>query len=144
MYVLTNTSAFGEHCHIIFEAHDHADSSVSVQGKLVHIHADHTISIDEPQVRNNGKLKAELGAFKRDQLSPSQSTPNFPCIHVSDSLAISFHRTVRIPDDGGSYPAPNSLGALPLLSESKIKDKLPRNAVEIRGIVVPLDGTCVL
>ncbi|TAQ90814.1 hypothetical protein B7494_g887 [Chlorociboria aeruginascens] len=97
-----------------------------------------SMSVHEPQVRNNGKLKVELGAFRRDQLSPSQSMPNFPCIHVSDSLAISFHRTVRIPDDGGSYPAPNSLGALPLLPVSKIKDKLPRDAVEKGGIVVPL------
>jgi hypothetical protein len=127
-----------------FEAHVHVDASISVPGRLGHVHADCSTSIHESQVRTHGKLKVELGAFRRDQLSPSQSMPNFPCIHVSDSLAISFHRTVRVPDNGGSYPAPNSLGALPLLPVNKIKDKLPRNAIEKGGIVVPLYGTCVL
>jgi hypothetical protein len=94
------------------------------------------------KAQNNRKLTASLGAFRRDTLSPAHESPNIPCIHVNNSLAISFHRTVQIPDDGGSYPAPNSLGVLPIVSVTQIWDRLPRDAVEKGGLIVPLYGKC--
>lgn len=114
------------------------DSSYEVQ--LAHVYPDKSVSAHTPRVRHNKKLHAEVGAFKADELSPRHSVPNFPCIHVNESLAISFHRTVRIPDDGGSYPAATSLGALPILSMAQLQDKLPADAVEKGGVVVPLHG----
>lgn len=114
------------------------DSSFEVQ--LAHIYADLSASAHTPRDRHNKKLYAELGAFRADELSPRHSAPNFPCIHINDALAISFHRTVRIPDDGGSYPAPTSLGALPISSMAQLQDKLPLDAVEKGGVVVPLHG----
>lgn len=110
--------------------------------QAAHVHSDLSTSAHQSIVWHNTKLHAELGAFKADQLSPAHTTPNFPCIHVNDRLAISFHRTVRIPDDGGSYPAPKSLGALPLLNVSHFKDKLPTDAIEKGGLVTSLCGRC--
>ncbi len=114
----------------------------SHKAQLAHVDPDLSISAHSPKVRHNTVLSAELGAFKADQLSPGHEAPNFPCIHINDSLAISFHRTARIPDDGGSYPAPKSLGALPIFSVARLNEKLPRDAVEKGGVVMPLYGEC--
>ncbi|MEV1135255.1 hypothetical protein [Rhodococcus coprophilus] len=38
----------------------------------------------------------------------------FPDVHVDAELKVSFHRTVRVPDDGNEYPLPPSLGRFPL------------------------------
>ncbi|MEE2032438.1 hypothetical protein [Rhodococcus chondri] len=38
----------------------------------------------------------------------------FPTVHADAELTVSFHRTVRVPDDGRSYPLPPSLGRFPL------------------------------
>jgi hypothetical protein len=34
---------------------------------------------------------------------------------LPEDFAVSFHRTLRIPDDGGPYPLPPGLGTFPLL-----------------------------
>lgn len=118
--------------------------AITTSGPSTYDVADLRINEHEPIVvffskaLNNRKLTASLGAFMRDTLSPAHEAPNIPCIHVNDSLAISFHRTVRIPDDGGSYPAPNSLGVLPIVCVTQIGEKLPSDAVEKGGLIVPL------
>lgn len=38
----------------------------------------------------------------------------FPEVHADAELTVSFHRTVRVPDDGRKYPLPPSLGRFPL------------------------------
>lgn len=38
----------------------------------------------------------------------------FPNVHADAELAVSFHRTVRVPDDGTTYPLPPSLGRFPI------------------------------
>lgn len=35
-------------------------------------------------------------------------------VRLAPHCAVTFHRTLRIPDDGGEYPLPPSLGALPV------------------------------
>ena len=104
------------------------------------------INIDEPIVafftkaREQGELKVELGSFQSDKETLGHYVPNFPCLHVNDGLEISFHRTVRVPDDEASYPSPNSLGAVPLLGVNQIQDNLPEDAVEKGGVLLPLHG----
>ncbi|KAK3366194.1 hypothetical protein B0T24DRAFT_683231 [Lasiosphaeria ovina] len=118
--------------------------------RLAHIFPDQSASTDWPRVREVTKLEAELGAFRAHQLSLAHSAPNMPCIHV-DSLAISFHRTVRIPDNGegvGSSrypPAPKkSLGALHLLSVARLRDQLPQDAVDKGGLITWLHDAEVM
>lgn len=38
----------------------------------------------------------------------------FPDVHAEAELSVTFHRTVRVPDDGNDYPLPPSLGRFPL------------------------------
>lgn len=38
-------------------------------------------------------------------------------IRIGQRFAVSFHRTLRIPDDGRTYPLPPGLGMFPLFPE---------------------------
>lgn len=67
--------------------------------------------------------------------------------HVSDDrstlqigarLLVSFQRTLRVPDDGQTYPLPPGLGALPILALDDLQESLPTSWMEARGVVVPL------
>jgi hypothetical protein len=46
-------------------------------------------------------------------------------IRVGPHFAVSFHRTLRIPDDGRAYPLPPGLGVFPLLRVEAYADRLP-------------------
>lgn len=37
-------------------------------------------------------------------------------VHVGPRLVVSFHRTLRVPDDGGTYPLPPGLGPFPVMT----------------------------
>lgn len=46
-------------------------------------------------------------------------------IQIGPRFAVSFHRTLRIPDDGKSYPLPPGLGMFPIFRVSEFRDHLP-------------------
>jgi hypothetical protein len=54
------------------------------------------------------------------------------------ALAIALHRTLRLPDDGKTYPLPPSLGRFPMKRVDDYKTKVPSEWVEHGGIFVPL------
>jgi hypothetical protein len=47
-------------------------------------------------------------------------------IHIGDRLVISCQRTLRIPDDGRTYPLPPGLGRFPIRRCEDFRDQLPR------------------
>lgn len=47
-------------------------------------------------------------------------------IHVGERLVLSFQRTLRIPDDGRTYPLPPGLGRFPVFCAADYTDRLPR------------------
>jgi hypothetical protein len=47
-------------------------------------------------------------------------------IRFGERLGISFHRTLRIPEDRKSYPLPPGLGRFPIYKVSDYRDRLPR------------------
>lgn len=47
-------------------------------------------------------------------------------VRVGERLAISFQRTLRVPDDGRAYPLPPGLGRFPLRRCADYADRLPR------------------
>ncbi|KAE9380184.1 hypothetical protein N431DRAFT_317555, partial [Stipitochalara longipes BDJ] len=59
-------------------------------------------------------------------------------LNVDGCLNISFHRTIRIPDDGAVYPLPPSLGAFPLFNVKACEDKFSRDAAEKGGVFLPM------
>ncbi|MBL0714867.1 MAG: hypothetical protein JJV98_14325 [Desulfosarcina sp.] len=48
-------------------------------------------------------------------------------IRIGSYLAVSFHRTLRIPDDGRVYPLPPGLGTFPLFRVEDYRARLPES-----------------
>lgn len=59
-------------------------------------------------------------------------------IHVDDNLEISFHRTVRLPNDGKTYALPAGLGKLPMFDSQDFSQRLPVDMREKGGLILPM------
>jgi hypothetical protein len=59
-------------------------------------------------------------------------------IRFGKYLAVSFHRTLRIPDDGRAYPLPPGLGRFPLLKVRDYEARLPRAWAADGGVFLPI------
>ena len=59
-------------------------------------------------------------------------------LHIGRHLAISFMRTLRIPDDGGSYPLPPALGTFPLRRVADYADRVPVSWRARGGVFMPM------
>jgi len=46
-------------------------------------------------------------------------------LHIGD-LEITFERTLRIPDDGNTYPLPPGLGAFPIRKVEDYAERVPK------------------
>ena len=55
------------------------------------------------------------------------------------ALTIAFQRTLRIPDDGRTYPLPAGLGAFPLRSLDDFPATAPASWLQRGGVVMPMD-----
>ncbi|SAK66584.1 hypothetical protein AWB78_02423 [Caballeronia calidae] len=62
----------------------------------------------------------------------------FPEVHTRARLIISFHRTLRLPDDNREYPLPPGLGSFPLSHVDDYANRLPPKWVEHGGILFPM------
>jgi hypothetical protein len=58
-------------------------------------------------------------------------------VRIGD-LAIAFHRTLRIPDDGRRYPLPPSLGHFPVCRVADYAHRVPRSWLEHGGVFLPM------
>lgn len=63
---------------------------------------------------------------------------SFPEIHPEARLTITFQRTLRIPDDGNTYPLPPGLGKFPLRHVDDFSSKVPTPWVTRGGILLPM------
>lgn len=54
------------------------------------------------------------------------------------ALAVTFQRTLRIPDDGRSYPLPPSLGSFPVRRVDDYEARVPREWLEHGGVFLPM------
>lgn len=57
---------------------------------------------------------------------------------VLGPVSISFQRTLRIPDDGKTYPLPPGLGAFPIRLVSDYADRVPESWRRHGGVFLPL------
>ena len=62
----------------------------------------------------------------------------FPDVHRFAECGIEFQRTLRIPDDGRTYPLPPGLGPFPLRHLDDFADQLPAETVRRGGVVMPI------
>src|SRR5215216_4501578 len=58
-------------------------------------------------------------------------------LHFGDALAMTFQRTLRIPDDGKNYPLPPGLGTFPVCKVSDYADRVPKSWVAHGGVFIP-------
>lgn len=59
-------------------------------------------------------------------------------IHVGRHVRIHFQRTLRLPDDGKTYPLPAGLGSLPLRRVADFRRRVPRQWLETGGFFMPM------
>lgn len=57
---------------------------------------------------------------------------------ISDRFALSFQRTLRIPDDGRRYPLPPGLGRFPLYRVRDFADRVPEGWDREHGYFIPM------
>jgi hypothetical protein len=59
-------------------------------------------------------------------------------ISIGERFAVSFQRTLRIPDDGRAYPLPPGLGRFPVLQVEDYLDRVPPLWREQGGAFIPM------
>lgn len=63
---------------------------------------------------------------------------SFPEIHPKAGIKINFQRTLRIPDDGKSYPLPPGLGQFPMKHVDDYSTKVPPIWIQHGGVMLPM------
>lgn len=63
---------------------------------------------------------------------------NHDRLHIGDRFSVSFRRTLRIPDDGTTYPLPPGLGAFPIHRVNDFHDQVPKAWHKHGGFFIPL------
>ncbi len=59
-------------------------------------------------------------------------------VRIGDRFAMSFQRTLRIPDDGRTYPLPPGLGVFPIAKVMDYRDRLPQTWRDEEGVFIPM------
>jgi hypothetical protein len=59
-------------------------------------------------------------------------------VRIGDRFAVTFERTLRIPDDGPDYPLPPGLGAFPIHRVEDYPDTVPARWRERGGVFLPM------
>ncbi|MBV9833831.1 MAG: hypothetical protein JO055_05455 [Alphaproteobacteria bacterium] len=63
---------------------------------------------------------------------------HFPEVDKRARCEIGFQRTLRLPDDGSTYPLPAGLGQFPLRHIDDYADRLPDSFVKRGGVIMPM------
>ena len=59
-------------------------------------------------------------------------------VTIGRRVSVTFERTLRIPDDGKTYPLPPGLGAFPILRVDDYYDSVPESWRERGGVFIPM------
>jgi hypothetical protein len=63
---------------------------------------------------------------------------NGDAIKIGKHFSVSFERTLRIPDDGRTYPLPPGLGEFPICKVQDYEDRVPASWKEHGGVFIPM------
>ena len=72
------------------------------------------------------------------ELRNSELVFSFPDIHPSASMRVQLQRTLRIPDDGKTWPLPPGLGPFPIAHVDDHAPNAPRDWLARGGVMVPM------
>jgi hypothetical protein len=59
-------------------------------------------------------------------------------LHFGDGLALNFQRTLRISDDGKTYPLPPGLGTFPVCKIEDYQSRVPEDWAKHGGVFIPM------
>ena len=59
-------------------------------------------------------------------------------VRIGDRFTLSFQRTLRVPEGGGPYPLPPSLGRFPVRLAGDVTDALPPRWRGLEAVVIPV------
>src|SRR3954462_11343292 len=59
-------------------------------------------------------------------------------VRVGERFSVSFQRTLRIPDDGRTYPLPPGLGVFPVFAVQDYLDRVGPEMREAGGAFIPM------
>jgi hypothetical protein len=59
-------------------------------------------------------------------------------LHIGERFSVSFQRTLRLPDDGATYPLPPGLGLFPMHRVEDFANRAPKFMTEYGGIFIPM------
>jgi hypothetical protein len=85
-----------------------------------------------PQPTDNGSEQLPIC------LSKQEGSEDFDEIRIGRFTRISFHRTLRIPEDGNNYPLPAGLGRFPIHRVEDYADRVPPDWLKEGGFFIPL------
>jgi hypothetical protein len=102
----------------------------------------HSESIFSKRLANN-KLPPSLpknqGVETKLPISVTAGAGNsFNQINIGSRTKISFHRTLRVPEDGKDYPLPAGLGVLPIHRVEDYANTVPTDWLKEGGFFIPL------
>lgn len=72
------------------------------------------------------------------ELRDNQLVVSFPDVHKGATATIEFQRTLRIPDDDGTYPLPPGLGRFPLRQVDDYSEQVPPRWMSHGGVMLPM------
>jgi hypothetical protein len=72
------------------------------------------------------------------ELKNNRLVISFPELHADAVLEVEFQRTLRIPDDGRTYPLPPGRGAFPLRHVDDFGKEVPADWLRHGGVMLPM------
>jgi hypothetical protein len=96
------------------------------------------INIDDPLIAFANRFFGKEINLRIAESDSSDYRSAMQRLKYEPGLDISFHRTIRMPDDDKLHQLPSSLGAFPIYNVSAYADHLPDNIVEQGGVFLPM------
>ncbi|MFA6233789.1 MAG: hypothetical protein WC824_06320, partial [Bacteroidota bacterium] len=91
-----------------------------------------SVSMLQQDLPEGGAL-SKPGAISKEDPPPHRNKVRQPvelrdnALIFTDRFSLTFQRTLRIPDDGGTYPLPPGLGAFLVYRVSDYDDRVPKD-----------------
>jgi hypothetical protein len=116
-----------------FEEVEVVDGSAAEDAASIGIHEPIIAYANRRYARKGGAI--ELNAH--EDVSGSDGQPVYS-LKDNQGLEITFHRTIRMPDDDRLHQLPASLGIFPLFDVRTHTERLPRTIVQQGGVFLPM------
>jgi hypothetical protein len=94
--------------------------------------------------KEDASLRVDLGNIHDDVVKAHKNIKVTCGEKCKDHLEITFHRTVRVPDNNNTYQLPPNLGDFPIYSVQDYKERLPNEMAAKDGLFFPIYRECSL